>query len=767
MPKSKPGARRRKGRYLRFLKWLLRDAQKVQAAYALTILSMAAGIAGLLLTGYMLLLSFDLPSLSQIENPSFDLASVAYTADGMELARFGRQNRSWIEYDDISPSVKNALVATEDHRFWGHSGLDLFRTASAATQSGLGKLGLPFARQGGSTITQQLARNLYNEQIGFDVTVARKLKEMATAVQLERRYSKQEIIEMYLNTVPFRHNAFGIEAASRTYFGKSAGDLDVLEAATLVGMLKGTFLYDPVRNPDRSRQRRNVVLRQMVRRGHLDRIAYETYADSLTATHFRSSDVTQSFAPYFAEYIRNWLAAWGRENGIDVYGEGLRIHTTLDSGLQRMAQEAVTSQLEALQAVVNCEWSAQNSPRFEFGEDLDAYRESSCHTVAANRWAFYWERHQTELAMFVRETPRYAALRKAGSAEPAALEILSVDSAFMDSLKTAKTRLEVGQVSLDPRTGHIRSWVGGRNLADDWFDHVAIAKRQPGSTFKPFVYTAAIDAGYLPTYTLKDTLINYVDPVTKQVWSPLNSGRMPSGETMTLREGLARSLNTISGQLILEIKPSTAALYAQRMGIASPLDPVPALALGTSDVSLLELTSGYSTLANLGIRNKPVAIVRIEDRRGTVLYEYRPAPQEALSDVTSAVMIDMLRDVINQPFGTGHRIRSHYALSGYDFAGKTGTTQDGADGWFMLMHPELVSGAWVGFNDRRISFRSAFWGQGAHNALFVVGDYMRRVSEASEAFLSEQEQFPPPETLGFVPQSGTRVPAAGDARVRW
>ena len=252
-----------------------------------------------MLACYLLLLSRDMPSLSQIENPSFEFASVAYTADGVELARFGRQNRSWISYDDISAHVKNALISTEDHRFESHWGMDMFRTASAFTQSALGKLGLPFERQGGSTITQQLARNLYNEQIGFAVTVERKLKEMATAVQLERRYSKQEIVEMYLNTVPFRHNAFGIEAAGRTYFGKSAEELDELEAAALIGMLKGTSLYDPVRNPDRSRERRNVVLRQMVRRGHLDRQFYETYRDSLTTTRFRSADVTQSFAPLF------------------------------------------------------------------------------------------------------------------------------------------------------------------------------------------------------------------------------------------------------------------------------------------------------------------------------------------------------------------------------------------------------------------------------------------------------------------------------------
>ena len=714
---------------------------------ALTILSLPAILAFLAVLGlslYFVSLRDELPSLAQIENPDFVLASVAYTADGVELARYGRQNRSWVPYEGISQHVKDALIATEDRRFERHWGMDLLRTMSAVTQSVLWKIGLPFKKQGGSTITQQLARNLYNEQIGFAFTLERKLKEMMTAVELERRYTKREIVEMYLNTVPFRHNAFGIEAAARTYFQKSAADLDVLESASLVGMLKATTQFDPIKNPEQSRLRRNVVLRQMIKSDLLDEEFFETWKDSTTTTRFRSADVTVSFAPYFAEYVRNWLSTWGKDNGMDVYGKGLKVYTTLDSRLQTAAQDAVSHTMDGLQAVVNCEWSAASSPRLVFAENVPAYLEDEC-SGPGKSFAYYWQRHEAELTAYIMESGRFA--HGSGGRETR-LATLRSDKAFMDSLKTEKARLEAGLVSIDPKTGHVLAWVGGRNLADDWYDHVAIARRQPGSTFKPLVYTAAIDEGYSPSYKLRDTRFVYVDPWTGDEWSPGNFGGEFSDSMLTLREGLARSLNTITGQLIIEIKPATAVRYARRMGISSDLEAVPSLALGTSEVSLLELANAYSTLANLGIRNDPVVVTRIDDQNGNPIYEAKPAPREALSDQTSAVILDLMREVINESYGTGHRIRWQYGLTGYDFAGKTGTTQEGADGWFMLMHPELVTGAWVGFNDRRVTFRSTFWGQGGHNALFVVGDYLQRVTAQDDVALSMAERFPPPEAFG-------------------
>ncbi|MFQ5568502.1 MAG: penicillin-binding protein 1A [Rhodothermales bacterium] len=742
--RNAPRMRRAYRGYRGFLHRRFHDPKKAEAAFVLSTLASVGLVSVLGLLLYMLILSGAgiTPSLDQIENPNLDLATVAYTADGVELGRFGRENRSWIAYENISEHVVHALVATEDHRFYQHWGIDLFRTVSAVSQTVLGKLGIPgFYTQGGSTITQQLARNLYNEQIGFDRSVTRKLKEMITAVQLERRYTKQEIIEMYLNTVPFRHNAYGIEAASRTYFGKSAKDLDVLESAALVGMLKANTRYDPVRNPERSRQRRNVVMQQMIKNGLLDEAFYTTYRDSLTATDFRSADVTDSFAPYFAEYVRNWLADWGEQNGHDIYAEGLVAYTTLDSRLQAFAAAAVEEQMNGLQAVVDCEWSRPSNPLL--GQATKPYLDAEC-----DPFAYYWKANKDIVDSFIRESYRFRQLRDQGTPANEAVAQLRRDEAFMDSLKAEKTRLEAGIVSIDPRTGYIKAWVGGRNLKSDWYDHVAIAKRQPGSTFKPFVYTAAIDNGYMPNYMLPDSVLIYEDPYTGDIWQPGNSGAEITGRMMEIREGLARSLNTITGRLILEITPHQAAFYARRMGIQSELDEVPSLALGTSDVTLLELTTGYTTLANGGLRNDPVVVTSIVDKNGNVLYEAQAAPKEALSEETTALVIDMMRDVVG--YGTGVRIRGQFGLGEYDLAGKTGTTQESADGWFMLMHPDLVTGAWVGFNDRRVTFRSNWWGQGAHNALFIVGDYITRTNTSSEVALNKEARFPTPEDFGIT-----------------
>ena len=739
------GKKKVKG-YRGFLARVFRNPQAAKAAFLLTFPTaiLVAGCLGIL--GYMVYLSRDLPSLDQIENPEFDLATVAYTADGVELARYGLQNRSWVYYDEISDNVINALVAVEDHRFHAHWGMDLFRTFSAATQSLLNKFGLPFQRQGGSTITQQLARNLYNDQIGFEVSVTRKLKEMVTAIRLEYKYSKPEIIEMYLNTVPFLHNAYGIEAASRTYFNKSSKELNELESAALVGMLKGTDRYNPYLNPENSRVRRNVVLRRMVSLDKLDRDFYEAHRDSLTATSFRDADVTRSLAPYFAEQIRQRLNQWGRENDVDVYSTGLTVVTTLDSRLQSKAQEAVRNTMDGLQAVVDCEWSEASSPRLRFGEDIPLYLEDDCHLNPINRFAWFWERNPALLDQLVRESGRFRTLVQEGVSRDEALQRLKSDSIYLDSLKTSKSRLENGLVAIDPASRHVKAWVGGRDLALDWYDHVSVARRQPGSTFKPFVYAVAITEGYSPNDEIyQDALFRYVDPFTGDVWSPKNSGGAVTGELMPLREGLSRSLNTVSGQLIIDVKPENVVRLARNMGIESPLEAVPSLALGTSDVTLLEMTNAYTTFATLGQRAEPVLITRIEDRNGNVLYaQDSSTPYGVLNEADAATVLDMMRDVVNQPYGTGGRIRWQFNQHEYDFAGKTGTTQQGADGWFILMHKQLVTGAWVGFNDRRLAFRSSFWGQGGHNALFVIGDFMRQINEDPETALSASERFPDP-----------------------
>jgi penicillin-binding protein 1A len=711
----------------RFFEQRLDHPDKVQAAYVLSILVGIALLGVLTLGVYMISLSGNLPSTQSLENPQFQLATIAYTADGEELARYARQNRSWINYRQISPHTIDALVATEDHRFRQHWGIDLqgILAVIADILTG-GEL------RGASTISQQLARNLYNEQIGRAVTIERKLKEAITAVQLERRYTKREIIEMYLNTVAFGYNAFGIESAAQTFFGKSASELNVLESATLVGMLKGVTLYNPVRNPERSQTRRNVVLLQMVRNGIISRDFYEKNHDKPINAEYYSSELYASMAPYFAEYVRQWMADWTEENGHDLYSDGLRVYTTLDSDLQKIARASVDTQMTALQKVAEFEWSHENeTPSFT---NLTDYYDLPDHAP----FSYFWASKEEVVHDLIRQTDHYEHLRNQGMSEDEALSQLYNSKSFADSLRAEKMRLEAGLVSMDPRNGHVKVWIGGRDFQRDKYDKVAIAKRQPGSTFKPFTYTAAIDNGYSPYYQLLDSTFTWTDPATDSTWSPTNFGGS-SGQMLTLSQGLANSKNTVTGRLVLEVGPGAVAFYARRMGIQSELTEVPSIALGTSNVTLLEMTTAYSTLASGGLRHDPIVVTRIEDRYGNVLYQSTPAPQEALSEQTAYTVVDMLRGVID--YGTGQRIRWQFGLGDYDLAGKTGTTQRSADGWFMLMHPELVTGSWVGFNDPRITFRTDFWGQGAHNALLLVGDYFGTAARVDSVGIADAE-FP-------------------------
>ena len=728
----RPGHERPKKGLRGFFHRKFDDERKAQAAFVLSLIT-GAGVAVVLIIGiWSLFLIDDLPTFEQLDNPSLQLATVAYTADNKELARYAFQNRSWVTYDEISPHAINALVATEDRRFFDHWGIDLPGIMVAASEA-ITK----FDVRGASTISQQLARNLYNQDIGFDVSISRKLKEMITAVHLERRYTKREIIEMYLNTVSFNENAFGIEAAAQTFFSKPAIDLSPLEAASLVGMLQATTYYNPHRNPQNNQRRRNIVLSLMVSNGTLSPDYYDEHSDDPVEVEYNpSAEITASLAPYFAEQVRLWMREWASENDYGLYADGLRVYTTLDSRIQELAAASVEENMDGLQKVVDYEWSARG---ISTATNLEAYEERSGYEP----FEYFWNSKQSLVNSFIRETDRFRSLRRTGVSSDDAVDQLRGNEAFMDSLKAQKTRLEGALVSIDPHSGYVKAWVGGRSLATDWYDHVATAARQPGSTFKPFVYTAAIDNGWSPYYRLPDSTYTYRVPGTGQVWTPGNFGDQSTGEMITLRDALALSKNTVTARVITQlVNPSQVAFYARRMGIESPLDEVPALALGTSDVTLLEMTSAYGTLASGGLHYDPVMVTRIEDRFGNVLYEHQPAPEEALSEETAYTVVDMMRGTVQ--YGTAVRLRGQYGLGNYDLAAKTGTTQNAADGWFIMMHPELVTGAWVGFNDRRVTFRSTFWGQGAHNALFLAGDFFQRLTRADEVAISAESRFPRP-----------------------
>ncbi|WP_244140278.1 transglycosylase domain-containing protein [Caballeronia sp. BCC1704] len=664
---------------------------------------------------YVLALIPFTPGISDIRKAKVDQPAQILSADGKLLAEFKPTHREWVSVKQVSPYVIDALISTEDRRFYSHHGIDWRRTASAALHTFSGD------RQGGSTLTQQLARNLYPDEIGRSQTLTRKLKEAITAFKIEAVYSKDEILETYLNTVPFLYNAYGIEMAARTYFGKSAGQLDVLESATLIGMLKGNSYYNPVINPERALDRRNIVLGQMVRFGHLPPAKLDALAKRPLRIDFERQTEEPGRAPHFAQQLRKWLIAWADDNDFNIYSDGLVVRTTIDSRLQSMATQALTWQGNQLQSIANAAWNG--------------------HGGCANADA--------DLARaFVRETSEYRAARDAGATDADALKHLMADRVFMRNVCENKTRVQAAFLALDPRNGQIKAWVGSRDFTQDPFDHVQQARRQPGSTFKPFVYGAAFERGALPTDTFIDQDVTI--PVKgNETWHPTDEAP-PSGRPVSLRDGIAFSKNRITAQLMQSVGPARVARLARDMGVReSHLDVVPSLALGTSPVTLKEMVSAYGTIADNGNYVEPLLVTRIENRKGDVLAQFESTPERALSIDATHKLVDVMRDVVNR--GTGTAIRTRFGIRG-DVAGKTGTTQDNADGWFILMHPQLVAGAWVGFNDSRVTLRSDYWGQGAHSALPMVGDFVQRAlrSRLIDSRARFDTQAPPSAWQTFV-----------------
>jgi penicillin-binding protein 1A len=631
---------------------------------------------------------------------------------------FKRANRDWVKLADISPKAVEALLATEDKRFYEHHGIDFTRTAKAAVNTFHGDV------QGGSTITQQLARNLYPEDIGREQTITRKVKEAITALKIEAVYSKDEILETYLNSVSFLYNAWGIEMAARTYFDKPAKKLNELEAATLIGMLKGTSYYNPVLNPERARERRNTVLAQMVKASKLSEERYSSLKEQPLKLAFERQPEFNGPAPHLAEYLRRWLLEWADRHGYNIYADGLVVKTTLDSRLQAYANAAVKRQGDALQAVADVEWSRSSGGGF--GTDPQNYVAQRNKSAAFD---YFWASHKELLDEYVRGSAEYQALRQQGKDARQAYEELRGDSKFMADLKKQKTTLQAGFLAIEPATGHIKAWVGSRDYNEDKFDHVQQARRQPGSTFKPFVYGAAFEMGHLPSETLMDQPVA-IQIDRNQVWRPGDIEGTPTNLPVTLRDGLAKSKNTITAQLMMQVGPSRVASLARAMGIRqSKLQEVPSLALGTSPVTLKEMVTSFSTIANGGNYIEPTMITAIEDRQHNRLEAFgAPASEPAMQNQAAQTLLDVLRDVIES--GTAVGLRPRFQLAG-DLAGKTGTTQDNTDGWFMLMHPNLVAGAWTGFNDNRVAMRSTYWGQGAHTALLVVGDFMQQAQKAN------------------------------------
>jgi penicillin-binding protein 1A len=702
-----------------------------------------------------------MPELQQLENPKTNLATQILSNDGVVLGKFYfNDNRTSIAYDALPKNLVNALIATEDERFFSHSGIDLKGTLRALVY--LGKKG------GASTISQQLARQLF---VGVRSrnkveAVIQKFKEWVLAVQLERRYTKKEIIAMYLNIYDFGYSADGIQSAAKIYFNTTPKALRIEQSATLVGMLKNSSLFNPLRRPERVEQRRNVVLNQMNRNGFISEVELDSLKQIPLTIDYTPDSHREGLATYFRVYLQQFMRKWTKNNPkpdgtkYDIFRDGLRIFTTLDSRLQEIGEKAVNAHMANLQE----EFFLQNTPEANPTAPFLDLREGEIDTLLQNK-ARRSERWRKMRASGKDEEAIWASFQK-----PVEMEVFSWKGdrdtlmSPLDSIRYYKHFLRASMMSMNPLTGHVKAWVGGFNYKHFQYDQVYQGRRQIGSTFKPFLYATAIDQLRLsPCDILPDALF-CIEPMKHgnvDAWCPKNSGDK-YGQMRTLKNALANSVNTVSARLMDRVGPRPVINLARKMGITSYLPAVPSIALGTPDISLLEMVGAYSTFANKGIYVKPIMISRIEDKNGTVLFEVVPETKDVLSQESAYVTIDLLKGVTEA--GSGIRLRhqgadeNNYAyknvVTGYPYqfenpiAGKTGTTQNQSDGWFMGMVPNLVTGVWVGGEDRAVHFEDIAFGQGATMALPIWAMYMRDAYAIPELGIS-MEDFEPPEVLSI------------------
>lgn len=595
-------------------------------------------------------ISHDLVSLTELERIEPDVATQVYSADGEILHSFFTYNRTYTPFNKIPKPVIDALLAAEDRDFYDHWGIHLTGILRALIVDIMHME----IKQGASTITMQLARNLY---FGLEQTITRKIKEALTAIQIERKYAKNEILEMYCNVVFFGNNAYGIQAAARRYFDKRVEDLRIEEAALLIGVLKGQTLYSPIRHPQNALNRRNVVLKMMNDYGSLTRAEFDSLKQ-LGLNLTLNDPNRMKKAPYFTEHIRRQMNKLQDSLGVKAYEDGLRIYTTLNTEMQSIMDSSIAKHIDRIQERVR----AQRA--------FDEFRETM------------------------------------------------TDSAFNEM-----TTVQIAFTAINPHTGHILAMVGGRDFYKSNWNRVTQAKRQPGSAFKPFLYTAAIDNGYSPADEYLNQPTVEINPDGTR-WTPVNFNGKVSG-LMTLREALYRSINLVAVRLITDITPNVVARYARRMGLSTPIRPYSALALGSSDVIPLELVSAFGTFANNGVHVKPISILRIEDKNGTVIYESRPERRAVLSEETVYIMNDMLQDVIRR--GTGYGVRRDYKFY-IPAGGKTGTTNDNTNAWFVGFTPDLVAGVWVGLDDFKLGLGKGM--TGAVAALPFWGEFMSTVYDS-------------------------------------
>ena len=683
-----------------------------------------------------------MPSFEELENPRTNLATEIISCDGKILGSYYVENRSNVRYSELSHYMPEALISIEDERFTDHSGIDekaLFRVA----------FGVLTGRKkgGGSTITQQLAKNLFprGENLSTPQLVLRKFQEWITATKLEHNYSKEEIIAMYLNTVAFGHNAFGIRSAAKTFFDKAPKDMNIEECALMAGVVNAPTRFSPVRNPESSMIRRNLVLNKMAENGYITQAECDSISlIPIDMSHFNVMDHNTGQATYFREFLRGQLNEWAknttRADGqpYNIYRDGLKIYTTIDSRMQHYAEEAVKEFMgKELQPMFYNHWKGQKNAPFSnlTADEIDHILETS-----------------------MKRSDRYRSLKNAGvcmdsiKAEfnrPVPMKVFSwngpIDTVMtpMDSIRYYKWFLQASLISIESHTGHVKAYVGGLDYRFFKYDHVTQARRQVGSTFKPFLYSLAMQEGeYTPCTRIPNIQYN-IQLEDGRIWSPGNSGG-GVGQEITLKYALAQSNNWISAYLMNQFGPNAVISMARRMGVESPIDAVPAICLGVCDLKLIEMVGAMSTFANQGVYIKPMFITRIEDKNGNVIQRFTPEESEAMSELTAYKMVELMKGVVQS--GTGIRLRSYYGFKN-PIAGKTGTTQKQSDGYFMGITPDLTTGVWVGAEDRSVHFRSTKLGQGSHTALPIWAMYMKKVYNDKSLNIS-QGDFPKPYAPG-------------------
>ncbi|MCH7409550.1 transglycosylase domain-containing protein [Belliella sp. DSM 111904] len=691
----------------------------------------------------------ELPDFKALENPQSELASELYSSDGVLLGTYFRENRSPVTYNDLSPNVVNALIATEDIRFKEHSGIDFQSMGRVLFKS----LILRQGAGGGSTLSQQTAKNLFktrNQESqgllsripGLRMLII-KTKEWIVAAKLEKAYTKNEILTLYLNTSEFGSNAYGIKTAAKTFFDKTPNDLNVQESAVLVGLFKAPTYYSPVFNPENSLRRRNTVLAQMYKYDYLSK----TELDSLKALpielDYRVQSHNQGQAQYFREVIKEDLIKWTKENlktdgtSYDLYGDGLKVFTTIDSRMQRFAEEAVDEHMRDLQKRFEQEMGSRDPWIDSNGRVIPNFLETQVKRTEAYRnlvKRYGNNADSIDIKLNEKKKMRVFSWDKG-----------EIDTLFstMDSLRYYKKHLQTGFVSMDPMTGHVKAWVGGVNQKYFKYDHVKKGKRQPGSTFKPFVYAAAIENGYSPCYTVIDQPVEINIP-GQPTWSPKNANSKFSYEKMTIRKAMGQSINSVTAYMMKKLSPKVVVETAKRLGITSELEEVPALALGTTDVTIYEMVGAFGTFVNKGEHITPFYIDRIEDKNGNLLYQFTPKKRPAISEEHAYLMVYMLRGGFEEGGGTSQGVPYALRDGGNELGGKTGTTQNASDGWYMGISKDLVSGVWVGGDDRAIHFRNWANGQGGRTARPIWVKFMEKVY-ADPSLGITKGPFPRPE----------------------